>query len=409
MLRPHRLAKTSGAQIQFRVKLGTQNRVYRWSSMGTMQFITASSLGSVHDFFPGKPSLMIVHYGRRRFPIYHKYNGGQIWMPTVPVWYGDPGDKIRVSIGVLSEKAFIQNVPPFEMINDSNLPWLSSRVKVEHARLHGRLVTLEMRQRPPIEGVSQFSIRGRLIDSLRFHLGTTSLRFEHEDFVGQHRELALCQNGIDSPRLGLRHGHEFYPVKFISSDGTRLRLVYKSKPNVFNIATAYLRNPSRLYELGEGHPVKSNHSGDLEAEELSQVRILRQLERTMLWHGGTYDAGRIGAEIAYTIARLRLRLPGLILPDSNTAGKDLYTDDGRVVVQTRILTQTNFLNPLAVSQMIERELLNLRRKLREDFAFNLRSRVGYAILSYMEGAFVRTRIVKVQNPRRQRRRRSAER
>ncbi len=384
------------AQIyKIQVKLGTQNRMYRWSRRRSSQIIKSSELAILSGFHPGKSNLLIVRYSHREDPVYHEYNGGRSWIPTVPNQYGNPGMHAQVRISILTERKFVESLPPLTMKDVSNLPWLARSVTIRRFAMdHGRLC-LDFYQEPAVEGISSFKLEGETTGPLRFHLGDTNLRFQVSDAVGQKRRLSLYHNGYESPSLGIGYGHEFYDVKFVSSDGVRNRLVYKSGVDTFNVATIYLREPSKLYVLGNTRPFQGSFSKHLETLEVDQIRLVRPLERSILWHGGTYDAGRIGSELAYAIGKNRLMLEGLVLPDPNSPGKDLYTSDGRVVIQSRLLTQTSSLNPRSLGGLIEIQISRLIRKLQEDFEFNPRARIGYAILSYLEAAMIRAIIVKV--------------
>jgi hypothetical protein len=89
-------------------------------------------------------------------------------------------------------------------------------------------------------------------------------------------------------------------------------------------------------------------------------------------------------------------LKGLVLPDPNSPGKDLYTTDGTVVIQARILTRTSALNTSRLENVLDGQISRLINKLRQDFDYNPNAKVGYAILSYLDAAIIRSRIVKVK-------------
>lgn len=377
-----------------RIRLGTQNRMYRCSNKGTSQLIESRVLTKVPGFHPGSLNLMIIWYSQRTHPTYHAHNGGRFWVPTVPKEYGFPGQRMSITIEALDEGKFVKGLTPFQMTNDSNLPWLTRSSRIRRFMFDGRHVCIQFLQEPPIEGIREFELAGEVTEPLRFHLGATSLRFSVRDAVGQLRYMAVSHNGHEPPRIGIKYGHEFYPVRFAASDGTRVRLVYRSKLYTFNIATVYVREPSRLYRLGEIQSVAVSQRANQETLEVERIHTVRSLERSMLWHGGTYDAGRIGSEIAYTIGKERLSLERLVLPDPNSAGRDLYTADGRVVIQSRMLTQTSLLSISGLRNLMESQVSRMLKKLQEDFEFNPGARLGYAILSYLDGATIRARIVK---------------
>lgn len=148
-------------------------------------------------------------------------------------------------------------------------------------------------------------------------------------------------------------------MKFVASDGVQVKLVYKSRPDIFNVATFYLKDPSELYRSGELRLTRAIQSGYPRAFEVQQIGILRRLEQSVVWRSGTYDAGRIGSEMAYSIGRNELELERLVLPDPNSPGRDLHTSDGRVVIQTRILTQTSHPSSSGLNNLIRSRLLRL--------------------------------------------------
>jgi hypothetical protein len=368
--------------------------MYLRSEGGISLVFRSDDLRHIPGFLPGVSNIMRVKYSHKEFPIFHAYAGGPTWIPTVPNEYGRAGQQLSITITTLTSQCFVKNIHAFSIDNKSNLPWLSNMVTLRRIALEQQRLCLELHQEPAIEGNSNFQIVGETSGPLNFHLGTIGLRFDVRDAVGQHRQLSISHNGSQAPRLGIRHGHEFYKVQFVSFDGCRVRVVYRSRLDVYNVTTIYLRDPASLYRLSDSQPLRTHNLVGREWSEVPRVTLKRRLERSMLWHGGTYDAGRIGSEIAYVIGRKRLNLKGLVLPDPNSSGRDLFTMDGRTVIQSRMLTQTYSLNPSGLDRLLTNQVLRLMRKLREDFEFNPRARVGYAILSYLDSAAIRTRIVK---------------
>ncbi len=163
-------------------------------------------------------------------------------------------------------------------------------------------------------------------------------------------------------------------------------MVYRSGSTEFNVATSYETEPSCLYDVGTIQLAEPGFDvpGASKTFLVEHVGFQREIERSMVAHGDTYDVGRIGAEIAFAIAKKRLGLRNLILPDPNAPGKDLFTEDCKVLIQARMLTKTQFVEANGARSLIQRELLRLIRKLREDFRYNLHAETGFAVLTYVD-------------------------
>jgi hypothetical protein len=78
----------------------------------------------------------------------------------------------------------------------------------------------------------------------------------------------------------------------------------------------------------------------------------------------------------------KLGLKDLILVEPSKGGRDLYTRDGTVAIQARFLTQR--LPADQFKTAIENALVDLSRKLQQDYANQDRMVQGYAILSYVD-------------------------
>jgi len=116
----------------------------------------------------------------------------------------------------------------------------------------------------------------------------------------------------------------------------------------------------------------------------------------MLGMDSDYVHGRLGAEIAYSYAKSILGLTDVVLAEISKGGKDLYTNDGKVVIQARFLTQTNALPTNDVNDLVQAQLNNLVTKLRQDFQNNKSATTGYAVLSYLDNdGVVKTIVVEV--------------
>ena len=102
----------------------------------------------------------------------------------------------------------------------------------------------------------------------------------------------------------------------------------------------------------------------------------------MLKNGNTYDTGRLGAEIAYVVGTSKLGLKDLILVEPSKGGRDLYTRDGTVAIQARFLIQR--LPADQFKTAIQNALVDLTRKLQQDYENQDKMVRGYAILSYVD-------------------------
>jgi hypothetical protein len=102
----------------------------------------------------------------------------------------------------------------------------------------------------------------------------------------------------------------------------------------------------------------------------------------MLLHGLSYDAGRLGAEIAYMIGRSKLHLPGLIIREPSAGGRDLFTRNGYAGIQTRLLKDVP---AESLKTALQVETHKLVAKLEEDFAHNSQMQTGFAVISCSRG------------------------
>jgi hypothetical protein len=175
----------------------------------------------------------------------------------------------------------------------------------------------------------------------------------------------------------------FEKVILASFDGVKLRVI-ASAGKEFSAATLYVNDPVGLYNpgelvLSEEYSVK----GASRTYQIDSVAIQRQIEQKMLLSKSTYAHGRLGAEIAYTVSKERLGLQNVILREPSTGGKDLYTTNGRHVIEARLLTDPR---PVGVNlkRTLKIQLNRLVRKLHQDFKYNSSAASGYAILSYLD-------------------------
>jgi hypothetical protein len=222
-------------------------------------------------------------------------------------------------------------------------------------------------------------LRGVLDPYFENSNGSPRLGFTVEGELGERRSLALYFADPSSPGVGIKDGRQFRTVKLICSDGVRLKVVYE-KFRAFNISTLYVSDPSSIYRI-RAHPGVGRPS-NITGLKRYTVHLRRKMERPMLHKGSSYDHGRLGVEIAYALTK-RL-FPGyeFAIPEISRGGRDLYSLDGNISVQARLLYDFRQFRPLRPEDVIEMQLRALIRKLGQDYAFNPNMSVGLASLAY---------------------------
>ena len=113
-------------------------------------------------------------------------------------------------------------------------------------------------------------------------------------------------------------------------------------------------------------------------------------------HGSNYETGRLGAEIAYTIVGEKFGHKESVLQEPERRGVDIYTRDRKLVVEARFIIKVE---PDDLKTQIERDMMQMVRKLRRDFRSNSEAIVGYAVLSYHDREQVRSLIAEVDPQR----------
>jgi len=108
----------------------------------------------------------------------------------------------------------------------------------------------------------------------------------------------------------------------------------------------------------------------------------RGLEEKMLHHGTFYDHGRLGAEIAYTIAKSLFPNKDFVLPEISKGGRDLFSTDDAVSVRARLIYDFSQFRPAEPEEVLELQLGSMLRKLAQDYAYNPKMPIGVASLSY---------------------------
>ncbi len=370
--------------------VGTQNRLFRYTDQQTGQWIKASFLqDKVSGFKVGVETPLKVDYlqgGVIRVTVYHYYEGGELWIATVPDDVAKPGDELTIHIQVLTREEFVRNLPRISLANSVGANWLGDSVEISKFTLEANDLKISLSQQTDIRGLSDFVIEGTASDSLAFKSGITSLDFAIRDIFGQTKLMRIYHDGYSQPSLGIRTGSFFRTAFFLSWDGVRLSVVYSKSESGFSVSTVYLADPSTVFSLGKNVPyqVPSGVTGATNAFMIEHVDMVRPLENAMKDSSSMQAHGRLGAEIAYKIGREKLGLSDLVINEINQIGPDLQSKDGKFVIQVLMLTQTRGLETPEVQTMIQEQLNDLLLQLRGDFQNGFGSGSGYAILTYVD-------------------------
>lgn len=366
------------------VAIGTQNRVYFRTRHDTMSFVKASALqGNLSGFRVGHKAFLKVRYLETGKVVYHRYEGGPIWMGTVPNEIGRPGQRLNISTALLTTSEFVENVPPINLKNRVGFSWLPDECQILRFS-HNRSLRMVVQQQPAVEGVSKFDVSLEPTETLGFGPGKGCyLEAKLPDFFRHFRQARIYHDGHSNAWVGLRQGRKYPRISLLSFDGVRLRIAYGS-PQI-RVASVYLAEPTSLY-----FAERTTRFKDLDFKKLSwkpwgsyRISLRRELERKMLQSKFRYPHGRIGSEIAYSIANRELDLDHLILNDPSEGGADMMTADGRVVFENRLVTITEAMSNDAIERQIEFELGRLKKRLRSDLVYYQSARVGWAFLSFM--------------------------
>jgi hypothetical protein len=344
-----------------------------------------------------------VHKLWYELPSYHVYEGGKYLTFKLPEEQVQPGDTVGLSFELLPVETFARQIPSFVLTNLAHQAWVADSVVLKDFKVVDGVLEFRVLQKNPWSSGQEFAIKGQVVkypgESNQY--GGLFAEFSIKDYAGRTRDLRLRYDSASSEGLQLVTGVRTSPsVSLVSYDGTRLSIVYGTDNAV---ATIYIEPPSNLmYSLGTMHPYsgpffKLVQGRYTTAWQIDNVGILRDLEKEMLDHGLNYDRGRVGAEISYVIGDTRLGLKNIILEEPSKGGRDLYTRDNTVAIQSRLLTER--LSPNDLQTKIQGQLADLVGKLKQDYENQPDMKDGYAILSYVDtDGTLRTIILEVPRP-----------
>ncbi len=380
------------------VKLSPQNQLYLNVPKPCRVRIPASMLEDrVPNFIAGVPCVLKVSYREKQTTIYHRYEGKDVWVPSAPTRVGKPNDTLTIDVTHLNGQSFLDGLPEIVLRNRKRLAWMADEARLTKA-FEGRRVELRLKQEPAIEGAEGVDLPAESIGKLGVK---NSIGFIDLSFLDVFRVpvvIRLNHDGNKRAFLGVRMHRKNFRVRFMSFDGVRLRFLYRYYPGLSS-TTVYLKEPSLLYRLGELTELPLDYYNIAAVDKISlveSVKPLRKLEAEMVNHGSNYETGRLGAEIAYAIVGEKFGYKQSVLQEPARKGVDIYTRDRKVVVEARFIIKVE---PDDLKTQIERDMMQMVRKLRRDFRYNSEAVVGYAVLSYLDGEYIRSLVAEVDPQR----------
>jgi hypothetical protein len=314
--------------------------------------------------------------------VYGQYRGGGMWKPSAR-GLGVKGEEFPLSICMLTRAVFMKRIGEIILRNEVGARWSAERCSLFVSMKESEM-RIRLSQTPSIEGCSQFDISGKASKEFQRYNGWARLSLETVDLLGNRRRLAIFHDGRESPWLGIECGRYFSRVFMISSDGFRIRFVYGGSRE-FNVAVHYIADPRKLYAI-ELDKTGSSFVPALvrDSSIIGEVKLTRRLEQRMKAYGTAYDHGRLGAEIAYTVAMEMLRKNHVVLLEPSRGGKDLYSADGTLVIQARMLVRTCGMTNANLKEEVSKNLKRLLLKLEQDFHFTTTAEFGLAVLTFVD-------------------------
>ncbi len=351
--------------------------------------LTASLLaGILPGFKPGEVTAfkVTVHKLWMKLPSYHVYQGGTYVEFALPKGEVQLGDEVGLSFDLLPSEDFAKSIPDFTLSNAADLPWLENAAVLKNFRVVDGVMRFDLVQGNHWSSVGSYTLEGQVVKypGLNNQLGAVYADVAIKDYAGRLRDLRIRYDGFTSASLAIGQGDQFYSVSTMSYDGFRLSIVFN---NFDTIATIYTKSPSEsIYKLGTSNPYSGSYLKLLEgkytnAYQVDSVGTVRELEKSMVAYGSTYVLGRIGAEIAYVVGDKILALKNLILQEPSQGGRDVYTLDNTVAIQSRLLTD---FPKDGRDAAIQQAVFDLAEALQQDYKDQPQMRDGFAIVSYLD-------------------------
>lgn len=380
------------------VKLSPQNQLYLNVTKPCRVRIPASMLEEkVTNFKAGVPCVLKVTYREKQMTVYHRYEGKGVWVPSAPTRVGKPNDALTIDVDHLDGQAFLDGLPEIVLRNRKRLAWMADETRVSKA-FEGHRIKLRLKQKPAIEGTEGVDLLAESVGKLDVKNSIGFIDLSFRDVFRVPVVIRLNHDGNRRTFLGVRMHRKNFRVRFMSFDGVRLRFLYEYYPGLSS-TTVYLKEPSLLYRLGEMTELPLDYYNIAAVDKMSlveSVKPLRKLETEMVNHGSNYETGRLGAEIAYTIVGEKLGHKESVLQEPARRGVDISTRDRKLVVEARFIIKVE---PEDLKTQIERDMMQMVRKLRRDFRYTSEAVVGCAVLSYLDGECIRSLIAEVDPQR----------
>ncbi len=383
-------------RVGIQVRLSSENQVFLNTRRPTRVGIPATLLEKVvAGFIPRRPMFLKTTYLEPGAVSYHRYVGGSSWVPTAPSSIGRAGAIFTLRVEPLNEKKFLTSFPKIGLGSKRRLAWMADWALVTVVK-EDESVSLKIEQAPPIEGISTYTIKGRVVGGLTFHTASIFATFEMTDAFSVPRRLLLHHDGHRKAWLA-RQTSKSFKLRLFSFDGIRLRMIYRNGKRSYSTAI-YLEEPSQIYALGEttDFPICVEAGGIDKKFCVENTSLLRPTERAIVKHGNYYENGRVGAEISYAIVRRILGVDNLLLNEPAKGGTDLYTQDRKILVESRLIADTK---PSRLWDQISLDLAKMTRKLRTDFRCNPGAEIGYIVLSYVNRGRLNSLVAALGSPR----------
>jgi hypothetical protein len=324
---------------------------------------------------------------------YYCHQNGKEWILTAPKGVSSESALKTIDIQPLHQETFVKNLPRilFKEVGFAT----TKTTSIERIVLSDDQIVLECLQEPVIEGHKRFLVSGSVSGPLMFGGGLTYISFKLDDAFGGKRSLRVYHNGNTEAWLGISYGRHTARLTMIAFDGARLMFTYNLSRTDKNTLVHYLSEPSMLYAVGD---LRNEETGieRIGSVQTTEVRLLRQTEKSMLESRSMCVHGILGAEIAYSLCKSKPLLRDLVLQEPSRPGPDLYTKDDENLIQARFLTRTFALSSSSRREVVERHLRHLCRETRKYLTLRVASKSGYCILSYVdERSSIRALIVRV--------------
>ena len=376
------------------VRLTNQNQVFLDTWRPTRVAIPSWVLEKcVSGFVAGRKSFLKASYGKAT--VYHLYNGGRTWTPTVPKSVGKPNDVFNVKVCLLTPADFLRAFPKLAMGTSLRRAWMTDWTDISIEDGKGE-PTLDAIQGPPVEGISHYSVKGRIVENLVFQKGSLFTTIEVKDMFSVPKFFQLHHNGHRRAWISLNRCGSFR-IRLLSFDGVRWRIAYRVS-NGYNSTVVYLSDPSTLYafdECGVDSPRITCPWAD-RSFLVRDVRPHRNLEQMLVQHADCYETGRVGAEVAYSILKTKLGICDLVIHEPGRGGPDLQTRDGRILAESRFIVQVE---PSQLESQVLKDLAQMTRKTRREFRRNPDSEVGYTVITFFEAGKINSLAIEMASPR----------